>query len=250
MATATLTPDRQHYRAVLADLAAKAKETLGEAMHKRIDCAVGLVLRGDVMLQEDGTALVGSRTEPRKTYVVNGVCACKDFDHAPAEGWCSHRIARALAIRLARELPPVPKPEPIPEPPPVEPWPDNDFEDPTPAPEPLPEETVPAHVKPEWIQMIHGKAFIRYVGLLALAHEQGLQKLEARFVSLTETLAVAAATATFADGRVFTEAAESTPTNVGPQVKDHFARIALTRAKARALRDALNLGMCSVEELA
>ena len=38
--------------------------------------------------------------------------------------------------------------------------------------------------------------------------------------------------------------------NVNPKVKAHFARMALTRAKARALRDALNISMCSVEEIA
>jgi hypothetical protein len=116
MNSTTLTPDRQQYRQVLADLAQRAKETLGEAMHKRIDCAVALVLRGDVTLQDDGTALVGSRTDPLKTYTVNGTCGCQDFTRAPAEGWCAHRISRALALRLARELPPAPESIPVPEP--------------------------------------------------------------------------------------------------------------------------------------
>jgi len=106
------TTDRQQYREGLATLAAKAKETLGEAMHTRIDGAVVLVLRGDVALQEDGTALVGSRTDPLKFYTVNGACTCQDFHRAPAEGWCSHRISRALALRLARELPPAAVPVP------------------------------------------------------------------------------------------------------------------------------------------
>ena len=46
------------------------------------------------------------------------------------------------------------------------------------------------------------------------------------------------------------ECADATPTNVGAKVKAHFACMALTRAKARALRDALNIAMCSVEEMA
>jgi len=62
-------------------------------------------------------------------------------------------------------------------------------------------------------------------------------------------LAVAHATATFADGRRFTESGDATPENVGAQVRPHFARLALTRAKARCLRDALNIGLCAVEEL-
>jgi hypothetical protein len=62
-------------------------------------------------------------------------------------------------------------------------------------------------------------------------------------------LALAEAEATFADGRVFSECADSSPENVHFSVRPHFARLALTRAKARALRDALCIDMCAVEEL-
>jgi hypothetical protein len=55
--------------------------------------------------------------------------------------------------------------------------------------------------------------------------------------------------ATFQDGRVFEESGDATPGNVNARIKPHFARMALTRAKARALRDALNLAMVAVEEL-
>ena len=100
-----------------------------------------------------------------------------------------------------------------------------------------------------WITQIHGKEFIQYAGLLALAHEQGLQELAAEFISVTPELALAAAHAFFRDGRRFWDAGDATPTNVHQQVRAHFPRVALTRAKARVLRDALNIGMVAVEEL-
>jgi hypothetical protein len=100
-----------------------------------------------------------------------------------------------------------------------------------------------------WIKKIHGKDFIQYAGLLALAHEHGLQELAAEFISVTPELALAAAHAFFADGRKFWDAGDATPTNVHQQVRAHFPRVALTRAKARCLRDALNISMVSVEEL-
>ncbi len=88
-----------------------------------------------------------------------------------------------------------------------------------------------------------------YTGLLALAQQQGLQSLDVRFIDVQAEMATAIATATFQDGRSFTECGDATPGNVNTNIKPHFARMALTRAKARALRDALNIGMCSVEEL-
>jgi hypothetical protein len=73
--------------------------------------------------------------------------------------------------------------------------------------------------------------------------------LGAALVSVTGDLALAWAWARFKDGRTFWEAGDATPGNVHSQVRAHFARVALTRAKARTLRDALNIGMVAVEEL-
>jgi hypothetical protein len=85
--------------------------------------------------------------------------------------------------------------------------------------------------------------------LLTLAHERGLASLKADFITVTAELALAHAVATFADGRTFEESADATPANVNGKIRPHFPRMALTRAKARALRDALNIGMVAVEEL-
>lgn len=102
----------------------------------------------------------------------------------------------------------------------------------------------------QYVVEIRGKPFIRYVGLLALARAQGLVSLKVDFTHISAELAVAHAVAVFADGRQFEESGDATPANVGAQVKPHFARLALTRAKARCLRDALGLDMVAVEELA
>lgn len=109
--------------------------------------------------------------------------------------------------------------------------------------------TPPAPNTSKWVQQIHGKDFIKYEGLLAMAHEQGLKDLGAAFISVDEKLALAYAWATFKGGKSFWDAGDATPNNVHAQVKAHFPRIALTRAKARVLRDALNIGMVSIEEL-
>jgi hypothetical protein len=105
------------------------------------------------------------------------------------------------------------------------------------------------NVLSKWIVTIHGKESIRYQGLLAMAHEQGLIHFGARFTEVNEHLATAWAWAHFKDGRKFYEAADATPDNVQPGVIKAWMRMALTRAKARVLRDALNIGMVSTEEL-
>ena len=111
-----------------------------------------------------------------------------------------------------------------------------------------PQRPVPA-IPAAFVTTIHGKEFVQFAGLLAMAHAQGLTSLTAELVTVTAALALARATATFADGRTFTEAADATPDNVNAGVKKHFARCALTRAKARASHDALNISTCAVEEL-
>src|SRR5206468_12296789 len=144
-------------------------------------------------------------------------------------GFCKHRLAHGL-YRRALEL--VQVQEPVSTESPVE----------------VPG-TATAHIPAQFLTEIHGKQFVQYAGLLAMAHERGLVNLSAHFISVTDTLALAEATAEFTDGKTFMECADSTPQNVGPTVRAHFPRIALTRAKARALRDALNISVCSVEEM-
>ena len=108
---------------------------------------------------------------------------------------------------------------------------------------------LPESLKP-YVVTLHGKWFVQYTGLLLLAHERGLVSLKAHFISVTPELALAEAEATFADGKTYGECADATPGNVGATVKAHYPRMALTRAKSRTLRDALQIGIAALEELA
>jgi hypothetical protein len=208
-------------------VAAKAHEALPFATG-RIARAIEIVLRGGVTFQADGQALVQSQSHPEAKYVVNGCCRCADAATAP-EGWCQHRMAVALLKRTQEALARTTEP-PVDALPPVE-------------------DLTPAGLDRRFITHLHGKPFVRYAGLLALAHERGLVRLEARIEFHSDSLVLASATATFSDDRTFTEWSDATPSNVGAQVKPHWIRMALTRAKARALRDALNITLCCLEEL-
>jgi hypothetical protein len=67
-------------------------------------------------------------------------------------------------------------------------------------------------------------------------------------ISVSPDLALTEATVTFADGKMYTECADSTSGNVPTPSKPHFPRMALTRAKARALSDARNSDLGSVDK--
>src|SRR6266481_10110900 len=95
-------PARAAWRQAVADIAAKAKETLPEC-NGRVDSAVKIVLAGDVELQADGTARIASQSNGSTAYqVVNGHCDCKDFAKAPHQ-FCKHRLSAAI-VRRAQEL--------------------------------------------------------------------------------------------------------------------------------------------------
>src|SRR5438067_1148563 len=70
-----------------------------------------------------------------------------------------------------------------------------------------------------------GRSFVLYAGLLDEAHEKGLRSIR------TELLQ------------------SPSPENVGRNIVPHAIRMAETRAKARALRDAINVGAVALEEL-
>lgn len=98
-----------------------------------------------------------------------------------------------------------------------------------------------------------GKDAVLYIGLLDYAHRE-LAPLSIRTVliqapsSANDQTAVIWAEVTCSSG-VFTGIGDANIGNVGKMVALHIIRMAETRAKARALRDAANLGGVALEEL-
>jgi hypothetical protein len=221
-------PAQQLFTDTVISVAAQAKAALPE-MNGRVDKARDLVLGGLVTRNADGTFTVRSQTERGKTYIVaDNTCECPDAQKGNSP--CKH-IAGTWIWRKARKA--------------IEVQQTSSTVAPQSAQAPKAELPIP----PQFVVELHGKQFVTFSGLLTLAHERGLASLKADFITVTAELALAHAIATFSDGRTFEESADATPTNVNAKIRPHFPRMALTRAKARVLRDALNISMVAVEEL-
>jgi hypothetical protein len=102
-----MAPDRTAYRAAVAEIAAKARAKLPEAINGRLEAAVKLVLAGDVERLDDGTIRVGSSDPTRWYHLVDQTCPCTDFSagKAPAQ-LCKHRLAYGIWRRVQELLPP------------------------------------------------------------------------------------------------------------------------------------------------
>ncbi len=104
-------------------------------------------------------------------------------------------------------------------------------------------------VDKRFIVSLQGKEFILYDGLLDMAHQMELQSIKTEMVQYDGKVVIFRATATTKDGKSFDGYGDATTENVNKMIAKHMIRMAETRAKARALRDLTNVGMCSVEEL-
>ena len=107
----------------------------------------------------------------------------------------------------------------------------------------------------EFTTSISGKDFVTYEGLLNLFHENGGKKISTELVSKSigvegkeETFFIFKAVVSGETG-TFTGYGDACKGNVTTMILKHMMRMAETRAKARALRDYNNVGMCSAEEL-
>jgi hypothetical protein len=107
-----------------------------------------------------------------------------------------------------------------------------------------------------------GKQYVLFAGLLDEAHAQGLVAIDTDLVQVPDDsngqVAVTKATVTIekpdrSTGEVqqatYSGIGDASPQNVGRNIVPHLIRMSETRAKARALRDAVNVGASSLEEL-
>lgn len=100
--------------------------------------------------------------------------------------------------------------------------------------------------------IVGSKDVVLYAGLLSQAHEEGLARVRTSILQIpTEEngrLAIIKAEVETSKG-LFEAIGDACPENVDDFLAPHLIRVAETRAKARALRDAVNVGVVSFEEL-
>jgi len=104
-----------------------------------------------------------------------------------------------------------------------------------------------------------GKQYVLFQGLLDEAHNRGLRGIDTELIQVPDdangNVAIVKATVEMEGGeaseapRIFSGIGDASPSNVGRSIAPHLIRMAETRAKARALRDAVNVGATALEEL-
>jgi hypothetical protein len=108
-------------------------------------------------------------------------------------------------------------------------------------------------MKREFVINRQGKDYVLYAGLLDQAHQQGLKAIKTQLVQVPTNengqMAICLAEVTTEKG-TFTGIGDADPGNVSRMMASALIRMAETRAKARALRDAVNIGLVALEELA
>jgi len=104
-----------------------------------------------------------------------------------------------------------------------------------------------------FIKSIEGKDFVLYSGLLDLAHQKGLSKISVEILQYptpeNKSWAICSATVESSQFGTYVDIGDASPENCNLKIARHLIRMASTRAKARALRDLTNIGMCCLEEL-
>lgn len=107
-------------------------------------------------------------------------------------------------------------------------------------------------MKKEFTVERQGRTFVLYAGLLDEAHGRGLKSIRTELLQVPMDQnghqAVVLATVETEAG-TYTGLGDAAPNNVAPPMRTCLIRMAETRAKARALRDAVNVAAVAFEEL-
>jgi hypothetical protein len=100
--------------------------------------------------------------------------------------------------------------------------------------------------------VVDTKEVVTYAGLLNRATQDNLKKVYTELIQLpseaNEMTAICMAEVE-TDKGVFRDYGDANPGNVSSMIVPHIIRMASTRAKARAFRDAVNIGVVALEEL-
>src|SRR5437867_10573314 len=98
----------------------------------------------------------------------------------------------------------------------------------------------------------NGKDAVAYAELLGIAHDEGLKSIQTQILDQPSEenghRCIMKAVVEVEKGR-FEGIGDADPGNVEGFLAPHLIRVAETRAKARALRDAVNCGVVSFEEM-
>jgi hypothetical protein len=105
-----------------------------------------------------------------------------------------------------------------------------------------------------WVIKREGRDYVQYAGLVDLLHQESegafeiVTRLEQAPAEANGQTAIVSAVVTMA-GRTASGLGDANPGNVSRAMQPHTIRMAETRAKGRALRDLLNVGLVTAEEL-
>ena len=97
---------------------------------------------------------------------------------------------------------------------------------------------------PKFLVELSGRSYPLFAGILAEAHERGLKSITVELLQIPEEInghtAICRATVVMKDDSVFADIGDANPKNTSSRIATALIRMASTRAKGRALRDAVN----------
>jgi len=109
-------------------------------------------------------------------------------------------------------------------------------------------------IDPRFLEIIEGREFIKFGGLLHLATEKGISRIETEIIQLPSPengqSAIIRAVVESKEDEMFSGIGDCSPENCHPKVAKHSIRIAETRAIARCLKLLVDSPYTCLEELA